>query len=196
MSPVENSRAELPRGPRVAFQGEPGAFSELAIRRAWPTGASAHPCVTFDDAVGQVIDGSVEFAIIPVENAIVGPVVRALSVLEAQTDRIRQVMDVRVPVHLFLMAPAGATVDALRVVRSHPVALGQCRVFLAKHPWLSPEPHEDTAGAARDVALAADPAIGAVASEPAAARYQLSIIARNVEDVPANWTRFVVVEKR
>lgn len=185
-----------PSVPTVAFQGEPGAFSELAIKRAWPDGARPEPCRTFDEALDKLTAGLVDFAMIPVENAIAGPVHAALAALKSRNAEVHQLMDVRVPVHLFLMAPAGTSLEELRVVRSHPVALAQCRYFLAQHPWLTPESYYDTAGAARDVATAADPTIGAVASEVAATQYHLEILARNVEDVPANWTRFVVVEQR
>jgi prephenate dehydratase len=181
--------------PTVSFQGEPGAFSELAIRRAWPHGATPYPCETFDLALDRVIDRTVEFAMIPVENAIVGRVLTALSALDARAGKVREVMDLRVPVHLYLMALPGATLASLRAVRSHPVALAQCRYYLAQHPWLVPEPHFDTAGAARDVSRGNDLAVGAVASEAAATRYQLHILARNVEDVSANWTRFVIMER-
>ena len=192
----EESPTPHGRGPRVSFQGEPGAFSELAIRNVWPSGAVAQACASFEEVVAVLLDGSVDFAIVPVENAIAGPVQRALVVLDANADRIRRVMESRVSVHLFLMAPTGATLDKLRVVRSHPVALAQCRIFLAQHPWLRAEAHDDTAGAARHVAQCGNLTMGAVASEAAASQYRLEILARNVEDVPANWTRFVVVERR
>jgi prephenate dehydratase len=143
-----------------------------------------------------LLDRTVDFAIIPLENAIAGPVAVALEALDAIEDRIHRVMELRVSVHLCLMAPRGATLAGLRIARSHPVALAQCRIFLARHSWITPEGYYDTAGAARDVASQADLTIGAVASEAAAAQYQLEILARNVEDVSANWTRFVVVEPR
>jgi prephenate dehydratase len=200
MPPVDSGQDVVSRAtkdaPRVAFQGEPGAFSEIAIQKAWPGGAHAHPCTTFDEALARLLDRTVDFAIIPLENAIAGPVKVALTALEANEAQIRRVMELRVSVHLCLMAPQGATLAGLRIARSHPVALAQCRIFLARHSWITPEGHYDTAGAARDVARENDVTIGAVASEAAASQYQLTIIARNVEDVSANWTRFAVVELR
>jgi prephenate dehydratase len=135
---TKSAKSDLPT---VSFQGEPGAFSELAIRRAWPHGATPYPCETFDHALDSLLDGTVDFAMIPVENAIVGPVLSALASLDVRNEKVRQVMELRVPVHLYLMALPGATLDALRAVRSHPVALAQCRYYLAQHPWLVPEPH-------------------------------------------------------
>jgi prephenate dehydratase len=133
---------------------------------------------------------------VPVENAIVGRVKIALDALEAVGDAVEVRAETRVPVHLCLLAPRGATLAELRDVHSHPVALAQCRIFFARHSWLVSTPHADTAGAARDVAAAGERTRGAVASAMAAERYGLEIIARHIEDVSANWTRFVVVSKR
>ena len=179
--------------PRVAFQGELGAFSELAIRQQWPNGATPVPCLTFSDAIASVRNGDAEYGVIPVENAIVGAVKVALDALEGAGIRVVERSELRVSIHLCLLAPRGASLAALRNVHSHAVALAQCRIFFARHGWLEPVPHDDTAGAARMVAELGDRAVGAVASEMAAERYGLEIIARHIEDVPANWTRFLVI---
>jgi prephenate dehydratase len=179
--------------PRVSFQGEPGAFSEVAIRTHWPEGASPVPCPTFPEALAILLAGRADFAVIPVENAVVGPVLPALQALAEVGEAVTTVSEVRVPVHLCLLAPPGATLAGLRDVQSHAVALAQCRIFFARHGWLNPVVHADTAGAAREVAAARDCTRGAVASEMAAERYHLEIIARHIEDVTVNWTRFAVV---
>jgi prephenate dehydratase len=185
-----------PSLPRVAFQGELGAFSELAIQQHWQSGATAVPCRTFPEALQRVLDGDVQFAVLPVENAIAGPVRVALTALDAVRDRVRTRSDLRVPIHLCLMAPDGAMLATVRQVRSHAVALAQCRIFFARHEWLVPTPHDDTAGAAQFVSTAGDRTQAAIASLAAAKRYGLSVLAENVEDAPANWTRFVVVSAR
>jgi prephenate dehydratase len=182
-----------PRLPRVAFQGEAGAFSELAIRMQWPDGADAHPCATFPDAIAAVTRGDADFAAIPVENAIIGPVQVAQSALAAAGSAVMVRAQLQVPVHLCLMALPGAHLEQLRAVYSHPAALAQCRIFFARHDWLEPHPHADTAGAAREVALGHDHTMGAVASDAAASRYGLEILVRFIEDMPANWTRFVII---
>lgn len=198
MYPTMSAPEFLPNSqpPRVAFQGELGAFSEMAIRQQWPSGAEPIPCLTFPETIARLQQGDADFAVIPVENAIVGPVRVALDAIAAAGDALEVRAETRVPVHLCLMAPAGATLAELRAVFSHPVALAQCRIFFARHGWLDSTPHADTAGAARDVAQAGDRTRGAVASEMAAERYGLEIIARRIEDVAANWTRFVVVTAR
>ena len=179
--------------PRVAFQGELGAFSELAIRQQWPNGATPVPRCTFSDAIASVRNGDAEYAVIPVENAIIGAVKVALEALDSAGIKVVERSELRVPIHLCLLAPRGASLAELRTVHSHAVALAQCRIFFARHGWLEPVPHDDTAGAARMVAELGDRTVGAVASEMAAERYSLEIIARHIQDAPANWTRFLVI---
>lgn len=179
--------------PRVAFQGELGAFSELAIRQQWPNGATPVPRRTFSDAIASVRNGDAEYAVIPVENAIIGAVGVALEALDSAGIKVVERSELRVPIHLCLLAPRGASLAELRTVHSHAVALAQCRIFFARHGWLEPTPHDDTAGAARMVAELGDRTVGAVASEMAAERYSLEIIARHIQDAPANWTRFLVI---
>lgn len=185
----------LPRPPRVAFQGELGAFSELAIRQQWPQGAQAVASESFPAALDLVVQGETDFAVIPVENAIIGPVHIARTALDAVGRLVVKRAELKVPVHLCLMAQPGVAVESLRTVYSHPAALAQCRMFFARHDWLTAVPHDDTAGAARDVAAGSDRTRGAVASDVAAGRYGLTVLARFIEDMPANWTRFVVVSR-
>ncbi|MCC7195841.1 MAG: hypothetical protein IT356_09825 [Gemmatimonadaceae bacterium] len=181
--------------PRVAFQGEPGAFGDLAIQRAWPAGAIAVPCGTFDAVLDALVAGAVDLAVVPVENLIVGPVAAALEALEGRASLLEYASDLRLPVHHALMAPRGATLEGLRTVRSHPVALAQCQRFLTAHAWIAPVEHFDTAGAARDVAGDGDVTVGAIASEAAAERYGLVVLAHGVQDAADNWTRFVVLRR-
>ena len=101
--------------PRVAFQGELGAFSELAIRQQWPTGAVPVPCRTFPDAIAAVRRGNADHAVIPVENAIVGAVKVALDALRAADIEVMERPELRVPIHLCLLAPRGATLAEERV---------------------------------------------------------------------------------
>jgi len=182
--------------PRVGFQGTYGAFSEQAIRQAWPDGADARPHRTFSDVIASVLARDVDFAVIPVENAIAGRVATAVDALDAAGDALVRRSDLRINVKLCLMGPVGAKLEDIRTVHSHPMALAQCRIFFARHAWLVPVPHEDTAGAAQDVAAWNDLTIAAIASDAAAVRHGLEVVVRHVEDVPANWTRFLVVSAR
>ncbi len=179
--------------PRVSFQGAPGAFSELAILQQWPDGALPIPQPTFVDAVECALRGDADFAVIPVENAIAGPVYAALSALDANRDRLIQCDSITLLVSLCLMACDGSDINELRIVLSHPMALAQCTAFFAAHPWLTATVHGDTASAAHEVATRQLPGTGAIASEAAAKRYGLNILARDMQDRHENWTRFVVL---
>jgi prephenate dehydratase len=195
VSPASESARKAARAPRVAFQGEPGAFSELAIAAQWPQGAEAVPCPTFGEALATLWGGRADFAVIPVENAIAGAVTVALEAMAPLEGRLVQVAERRVSIHLALLALPGTTVEQVTHVHSHPVALAQCRLFLAKHPAITAVAESDTAGAARLVAERGDAAHAAIAGAAAAARYGLVPLKAQVEDVPANWTRFVVVAR-
>ncbi|MBU6367497.1 MAG: hypothetical protein KJT01_14890 [Gemmatimonadetes bacterium] len=179
--------------PRVAFQGEFGAFSELAIAEQWPEGAEAVPCPTFADALAALHDGRAHFAVIPVENAIAGKVRPALEALALREGYVAKVAERRVAIHLALLVLPGTSIEAVTHVHSHPVALAQCRIFLARHPSIAIVPEADTAGAARLVAERGDPAHAAIAGASAAGRYGLVALRTHLEDVPANSTRFVVM---
>jgi prephenate dehydratase len=183
-------------GPRVAYQGEPGAYSDLAVRQYFGPEVQGVSCRSFPDVLQALRDGACEQAMIPVENAIAGPVRMALDALDAAGDQVITIGEHRLLIVLCLLGVPGAMLATVREVRSHPVALAQCRIFLARHPWLDVRGHDDTAGAAREVAETGDRTIGAIGSEMAAERYGLEILARGVQDVPHNWTRFVVLTRR
>lgn len=178
---------------RIAFQGEPGAYGEDAIRAFWGADAIPVPCATFSAALESVRAGTADGAVIPVENRIVGPIAAALDALDASSDGLRLGETTDVAVQHALLGVPGATLDSIRVVTSHPVALAQCQRFLTTL-GARIEAHEDTAGSARAVQERGDPAIAAIASVGAAARYGLRVLARSIQDEPDNWTRFLRVE--
>lgn len=177
---------------RIAYQGEPGAYSDVAIREHFGDAVTPVPFTTFPEALDALDRDACDLAMIPLENAIAGPVHVALSALDQYGPRLVEVDDYRLVIVLCLMGVPGAMLATVQRVWSHPVALAQCRLFMARHPWLDVEPHADTAGAAREVAALGDRAIGAVASELAAERYGLEVLTRGVQDIPHNWTRFGV----
>jgi prephenate dehydratase len=180
--------------PRIAFQGERGAFSELAVRHWWNGSAEPLPCPTFEALVAAVVDGHADAGVLPVENRIVGEVTAARTALAAAGARLRIVSHVTVPVRMALMAHAGTTLAMVRAVRSHPVALAQCAAYLARL-GAAPEEALDTAGAARELAESPAPHVAVLAPAPAADRYGLVVLADGVQDAPDNWTRFARIER-
>lgn len=175
--------------PKIAYQGEPGAFSHEACRRWFPDHEPA-PFPTFEQAFDSVAAGDCALGMIPVENSVAGRVSDVHHLLPASGLKI--VGERFLPIHMHLMAPAGAELAEVKVASSHPMALTQCRQSL-KRLGIQPEVAGDTAGAARLLAEHPQPGHAAVAPAPAAELYGLQILARNLEDDRRNTTRFVVL---
>lgn len=176
---------------RVAFQGEPGAFSEEAVGCVFDD-ADPVPCPTFEDVFEAVEEGAVDRAVIPIENAVYGSV--RVNYDHLRTHEVTIVGELQLRIHHCLMAPESARLEDLEAVRSHQQALGQCRDWLRSNvPDASPEATPDTAGAAREVAAAGDPTVAAVASRGAADRYGLTVLADGLQDDAQNFTRFLVL---
>lgn len=176
---------------RVAYQGEPGAFSEEAAWLALPPPVSGYPCPTFADVARALAAGHADYGILPLRNSIAGPVEESLGVLAA--GGLVTVREIILPVVLCLLAPPDAGPHQIRRVLSHPVALAQCANFLARYGWEAVPAH-DTAGAARLVADAGDPRQAAVASRAAARHYGLRVLAQGIADLPDNRTTFALVQ--
>jgi prephenate dehydratase/chorismate mutase/prephenate dehydratase len=186
------SRALQERRPRLAaFQGDRGAFSELAIRRYDPA-LVAMPCQTFREVFTLVADGAMDVGMVPVENSIEG-VVGEVNDLLVETS-LRIVGEVPQPVHHCLLALPGTAASTIKAVYSHPQALAQCAGFLARHE-LEPRPFYDTAGAARWLASERTQSAAVIASALAGELYGLEIIKEAIEDHPDNTTRFVVLSR-
>ncbi|MCV2867639.1 prephenate dehydratase [Defluviimonas sp. WL0002] len=174
---------------RIAFQGEPGAYSHEACRKARP-GMEAVPCATFEDVIETVKRGDADLAMLPVENSTYGRVADIHHLLPESGLHIIDEAFVRV--HINLLAVPGTPLDEVESAMSHTVLLGQCRGFLRTHD-IKPVTGADTAGSARAVAQMGDPKMAALASELAGEIYGLDLLARHVEDRAHNTTRFLVM---
>jgi prephenate dehydratase len=177
---------------RIAFQGEPGAFSELAIAR-WQSDAQPVPYREFCDVTRAVQAGDVDAGVLPIENTTIGPITVAWAALSESGLEVIGVLILPVD-HMLLACPGVALAD-VRTVSSHPAALAQCAGLLARHREWAVVPACDTAGAARDLAASPDPSRAVIASAAAAQRYALSIIQSHVADRSDNATRFVVIRR-
>ena len=175
---------------RIAFQGEPGAYSEEALLLAHP-GAEPLPCRQFPDVAQAVLEGRAELGLLPIENSLVGSIATNFDLIADSGLAI--VGEVISPVHHCLLGVRAGQLESVRRVLSHPVALAQCERFLAGLAGVEVVAFYDTAGAAAEVARRGDPAVGAVAGALAARRYGLDILAERIEDEPHNQTRFLLV---
>ncbi len=176
---------------RIAYQGEPGSNSDAACREVFP-GAESVPCATFEDVFVAMDEGRADLAMIPVENSIAGRVADIHHLLPESGLHI--IGEHFMPIHFALLAVPGASEAGITTVRSHSHALGQCRQFIRDHGWRSVVA-DDTAGAAREIAEAGDPAVAALAPLLAAELYGLDVLSRDVEDEHHNTTRFLVLAR-
>src|ERR1700692_671837 len=176
---------------KIAFQGEPGANSHIAIAEAYPD-AEALPCPTFEDALAAIASGEAELGMIPIENSVAGRVADIHHLLPQSGLFI--VGEYFLPIHHQLLAPRGAKLADIKTVESHVHALGQCRNIIRKLK-IKPIVSGDTAGAARLIAERGDKSCAAIASRLAAGIYGLDILAEDVEDENHNTTRFVVLSR-
>lgn len=176
----------------IAFQGTPGAYSDLACRNARP-GWRTLPCRSFAEAMTAVHEGRAEQAMLACENSLAGRVPDIHSLLPASGLHIVGEHFQRVE-HCLLVVP-GTRMEQVRRIHTHPVAMDQIRVLLRDY-HLTPVPEFDTAGAAELVALWKKPEEAAVASALAAELYGLEILKRNVEDAAHNTTRFYIASRQ
>jgi prephenate dehydratase/chorismate mutase len=175
----------------VAFQGEHGAYGEVAARRLVPGGAYI-PCLEFVDVFRGVEEGYLDVGVVPVENSLEGAVTQVNDLLTTTT--LNTTGEVKVPVNHCLLAPRERDLQNIRSVYSHPQALAQCQRFLIQHK-LEARPFYDTAGAAKMLARENPRGAAAIASELCAELYDLEIIRRGIEDGAANHTRFLLLSR-
>jgi prephenate dehydratase len=175
----------------IAFQGLPGAYSDLACRAAQPA-MTTLPCASFEDAFAAVKNGDARLAMIPIENSLAGRVADIHHLLpEAGLHIIGEHFQ---RVNHCLMAPKGASLAGLKTVSSHVQALSQCRNFI-KQQGLKAIVRADTAGSAAEIAEQNDKTTSAIASSLAAEIYGLEVLATDIEDADHNTTRMVIMAR-
>jgi prephenate dehydratase len=176
----------------IAFQGAPGAYSDLACREVFPKLATL-PCAGFEDAIAAVRTGRARLAMLPIENSLAGRVADIHHLLPGSGLHIIGEHFQRVSHHL--LAPKGASLKTVKTVRSHVHALSQCRTLIRKLR-LKAVIAADTAGAAAEVAERGDPGEAAIASALAGKIYGLASLKQNIEDAEHNTTRFLIMARK
>ncbi len=175
----------------IAFQGAPGANSDMACRAVYPDWSSL-PCSDFEETFAAVVEGRAQLAMIPIENSSAGRVADIHHLLPGSGLHI--IGEHFQKIEHQLLAPKGASLETITTVHSHIQALGQCRNYLRSH-GLTPATHADTAGAAAEVAERGDPAHAAIASALAGKLYGLETLATDVHDLKDNTTRFIIMAR-
>ncbi len=180
-------------GMKVAIQGERGSYSDEAAKRFFQDKEYEPLSKRFLEEVFDSIEsGEADYGVIPVENSSTGSIRKSLDLLLERD--IRVVGEVKVRVRHALLGVKGARLEDVEVVYSHPEAISQCEGFLKSRGWRV-IPSFDTAGAAREVAEQGDRRKAAIASKRVAELYELEVLARDIQDLPHNTTRFFVITK-
>lgn len=178
---------------RIAIQGEPGSFSHEAALGV-ESQATICPCAVSAEVFAAVDQDRVDCAVIPIENSLAGSVAEHYDLLLAHNVAIESESLLRIRHNL--IALPGADLDQIERVSSHPVALAQCRGFLAAHPAMEAVPFYDTAGSVKRLMQQHDAKAAGIASRQAAQHYGGQILAADIEDNPENYTRFFLIRKR
>jgi prephenate dehydratase len=176
---------------RIAYLGQPGSYSDLACRVAFP-GNDTLGCVSFPEVFAAASDGRAGLALIPVDNSLAGRIADVHHLLPEADLHIVGEHFQRIEHHL--LAPKGATLETIKTVKSHVQPLGQCRRWLQKMGY-KPVASGDSATAAKEVAEKGDPSMAAISSSLAGEIYGLTSLAQNIEDEAHNTTRFLVMAR-
>ena len=185
--------AALPTDAVVSYLGPAGTYTEQAAERLFPQGAVFQPKTTVADAVGDLVSGSADYAVIPQENTIGGPVYDYLDELLAH-EELYVVGEVELPIRQALVAPAGTSLETIRTVCSHKQGISQGRDWLQENlPGAEVVEVSSTAEGARLAADCTDGTIAAIASTQAAKVYGLEVLAESIQGNDSNVTRFYLV---
>lgn len=175
---------------RIAFQGAPGAYSEVAARRAWP-GSETVACEQFEDVFAAVADRRTTHGLLPIENSTGGSIHRNYDLLVERDLPIVAETELQVVHHL--IALPGTDLSQIRRVWSHPQALAQCEQFLRGLPGVEIVATYDTAGSARAIQEQGLADTAAVASARAAEIFGLAVLRSGIQDYRDNITRFLLI---
>jgi prephenate dehydratase len=181
------------RKPRVAFQGEPGAFSELAAHKLLGPEAVTIPFRKFEDMFEAVSSKEADLAVAPIENSLAGSIHQNYDLMMQHELTIVGEAYVRI-VHNLIAAP-GAALSDIKRAHSHPVALAQCARFFKANPQIEAEPAYDTAGSVKMVIESRSLTEAAIASRLAATVYGGQILIEGIEDHRKNYTRFLLLTR-
>ncbi len=176
---------------KVVFQGEPGANSHIACNNVYPD-FEAVPMATFEDCFNAVQNDEANLAMIPVENSVAGRVADIHHLMP--TSDLHIIGEYFLPIHHQLLGVRGASLDEVKSIQSHVMAIGQCRKVI-RQMGVRAVIGADTAGSARQIAERKDPTQTAIASNLAADIYDLDILKSDIEDESHNTTRFIILSK-
>lgn len=178
---------------KIAIQGVPGSFHHQVALRYFGEDAEILAFNTFEPVAKAVATGTADFGVMAIENSIAGAILPNYDLIDRYELSIRD--EYYLPIAHQLMALPGQKIEDIKEVRSHPMALLQCKNFFAKHPEIMQFDDVDTASVAMRISEGKIKGLAAIASEIAAGIYGLEILARDIQTVKDNFTRFIILEK-
>jgi prephenate dehydratase len=184
----------VPAGARIAFQGQPGSFSQHAVVKIFGTRIELFPCLTFEDAFNAVNRKKAECAVVPIENTLAGSIYQNFDLLAHHS--LAVVAETSLRVEHNLIAHPGVSLRQIKQIYSHPVALEQCKRLLRRLRSIEKISFYDTAGSVKFIRDKKLKNAAAIASEDAAHIYGMKILRRGIEDEPENYTRFLALTRR
>lgn len=191
---MKSKKLIVPSGTKVAFQGEPGAFSQHAAIKIFGKEIEPLPCLSFEDVFASVARKKTECAVIPIENTLAGSIHRNFDLLAHHSLEVVAETSLRVEHNLIVHPDVG--IRQIEQIYSHPAAMEQCKRLLARLRKVEKISFYDTAGSVKHIRDRALRNAAAIASEDAARIYGMKILRRGIEDDPENYTRFLALARR
>jgi prephenate dehydratase len=179
---------------RVAIQGKKGSFHHIVAQHYFGNQLSLVPCETFDSSVNEVLNNEADLAVMAIENSIAGSIIPNYALIDRNDLKI--IGEYGLSINHNFMALPGQTIDDIKEVHSHPMALLQCKNFFQNYPSIVMVESEDTAEEAFRISKDQIKGIGAVASQEAAEIYNLDVLAHSIQSIKNNITRFVIIQKK
>lgn len=179
---------------KIAFQGEAGAFSEIAAKKFFKEKIESLPSYSFNDVFSKVKKGTADFGVVPIENTLYGAIFETYDLLLKYSLTI--VGEINLQINHYLLAKKNYKLNQIKKVYSHPQALGQCSGFLSKLKNTKIIPAYDTAGSAELSMQENDVPSAAIASKEAAEIYKMKILGRDIQNNKENYTRFLIISKK
>jgi len=177
---------------KVAIQGERGSFHEVAaLQYLGSDTIDLYPCATFDSTVNAVLTGEADIGVMAIENARSGSILYNYSLI--RESGLKVIGEHKLRIKQNLMALPGQSIEDIRAIWSHPVAIAQCMAFLNLYPAVALIESDDTAASAKKIRNEGAMGVAAIGADIAARIYGLDIIASGIETYKNNYTRFLII---
>ena len=180
--------------PKIAIQGNKGSFHHVVAEQCYTEGYELVVCETFNDTVKALLNGSADQAVMAIENSIAGSIIPNYALIDRNNLQI--VGEYSLSIHHQLMGLPGQSIEAIKEVHSHPMALLQCQDFFHQYPHIRLIEAEDTADEARRISEFQLKGVGAIASQQAAELYGMEVYASSIQTIKNNVTRFVIIQSK